>query len=188
MNLFVNFLLFQLAWFSCVLGAANGHPWLGPVVVAGVVLVHLRLVPDSRAESMMLIAVAVIGTVFDSLLVSTGWLAYPSGQWVEYMAPYWIIAIWIAFATTLNVSMNWLKLRPVVAAGFGAIGGPLAYLAGEKLGGVIFVAPTAALTALAIGWGLMMPLLMLLAARLDGWRPGVGRRVLAGAQGGAGHV
>jgi hypothetical protein len=188
MNLFANFLLFQLAWFACVLGAANGHPWVGPAVVAGLVVLHLRFVPEPRAESMLLVAAAVIGTAFDSLLVSTGWLAYPSGQWVEYMAPYWIIAMWVGFATTLNVSLNWLKHRPAMAAGFGAIGGPLAYLAGEKLGGVIFTSSAAALVALAIGWGLIMPLLMALAARLDGWRPGVGRRVLATVQGGSRHV
>ncbi|MEK9940662.1 MAG: DUF2878 family protein, partial [Methylotenera sp.] len=27
--LIINFVLFQLAWFACVLGAANSQPWLG---------------------------------------------------------------------------------------------------------------------------------------------------------------
>jgi hypothetical protein len=31
MRLLVNFVAFQLGWFACVLGAAQGLPWLGPV-------------------------------------------------------------------------------------------------------------------------------------------------------------
>jgi hypothetical protein len=136
----------------------------------------------------LLILAAVIGSVFDSLLVSTGWLSYPSGQWAEFIAPYWIIAMWVAFATTLNVSLNWLKHRPMVAAFFGAVGGPLAYYAGTKLGGVTFDMPVAAIAALAIGWALIMPILTALATRLDGWHPGAGGRELATAQEGSGHV
>ena len=44
MRLFINFLAFQLGWFASVLGAAHGLPWAGPVVVAMVVMLHLRLV------------------------------------------------------------------------------------------------------------------------------------------------
>jgi hypothetical protein len=62
---------------------------------------------------------------------------------------------------------------------FGAVGGPLAFIAGEKLGGVAFNDPVAALLALSVGWALMTPLLLAVARRLDGWRPGVGGRVLA---------
>ncbi len=41
MKLMLNFVAFQLGWFACVLGAANALPWLGPVVVATVVSLHL---------------------------------------------------------------------------------------------------------------------------------------------------
>ena len=48
------------------------------------------------------------------------------------IAPFWMLALWIAFATTLNHSMRWLMHRPVVAAIGGAVFGPLAYLAGRN--------------------------------------------------------
>ena len=54
-----------------------------------------------------------------------------------------------------------------LAALFGAIGGPLSYLAGARLGAMSFIDSGAAVTALAIGWGLAMPLLMWLAARFE---------------------
>jgi hypothetical protein len=179
MNVVLNFVLFQAGWFACVLGAANGMPWVGPVVVGLVAGFHLALVPDARAEGGLLLAAALIGALFDSLLVSTGWLGYPNGQLLPGTAPYWLVAMWVAFAMTLNVSLDWLKRSKPLAIVFGAVGGPLAFIAGEKLGGVTFNDPVAALIALSVGWALLTPLLLGLARRLDGWRCGVGGRVLA---------
>jgi hypothetical protein len=62
--------------------------------------------------------------------------------------------------------MRWMSGRYLLAALFGAIGGPLSYLAGARLGAMSFIDTGAAVTALAVGWGLAMPLLMWLAARL----------------------
>jgi len=67
--------------------------------------------------------------------------------------------------------MRFMRGRPLLAAAFGIIGGPLAYLAGHKIGGIQFVDQPAALATLAIGWAVMMPLLMQLGERLDGVSP-----------------
>ncbi len=76
--------------------------------------------------------------------------------------------MWMLFGTTLNVSMRWLRGRELVAAAFGLLGGPLSYLAGQKLGGISLVDELAALTALGLGWAVIMPLLLRLAAVFDG--------------------
>jgi hypothetical protein len=167
MRVVVNFVLFQVAWFACVLGGAYMLPWVGPLAVAGVVAWHLWTSEQRTAEAKLLLAAAVTGAVFDSLLVAAGWLVYPSGQVHALLAPYWIVAMWVAFATTFNVSLNWLKGRDLLGAAFGAVGGPLAYYAGAKLGGVSFADFGVGMIALAIGWGVMMPLLMRLADRLQ---------------------
>lgn len=184
MPIIINFVLFQVAWFACVLGAAQGMPWAGPAVVAAVVAFHLAKAPLPGREIPLLVFAAVVGAIFDSLLVSAGWLVYPSGQLFAGTAPYWIVAMWVAFATTLNVTLHWLKGRIALAALFGAIGGPAAFYAGAALGGVVFADPVAGYLALAVGWALLMPLLMAVATRFDGWRPGVGRRPLAVAEAG----
>ena len=188
MAIILNFLLFQIAWFACVLGAAQGLPWVGPLVVALVVAFHMARAPEPRAELVVLLTAAVIGLAYDSILVATGWLAYGSGQLHPLLAPYWIVAMWIAFATTFNVSMHWLKGRHFLAMLFGAVGGPLAYLAGAGLGAVEIMDTTAAMLALALGWGILMPTLMGLARHFDGWRPGVGGRALATNMGIRGDV
>jgi len=39
--LILNFILFQIAWFACVLGAANAMPWLGVLVTVVILIWHL---------------------------------------------------------------------------------------------------------------------------------------------------
>jgi hypothetical protein len=120
----------------------------------------------------------LIGAGFDSILVATGWVTYKAGLFSNYFAPYWIIAMWMLFATTLNVSMRWLRGRPKLAAIFGFFGGPASYIAGQKLGGIVFNDELAALLALAIGWAIIMPILMRLSENLDGM-PGKRRNWIA---------
>jgi hypothetical protein len=60
--------------------------------------------------------------------------------------------------------MSWLADRYLVGAVFGAVGGPLAYLAGVRLGAAILgPSQTAALIVVAIEWALAMPLLLWIA-------------------------
>jgi hypothetical protein len=167
MSALINFLAFQTGWFTTVLGAANGAPWLGPLVVLGVAALHLRMARHPSAELRLIACAILLGLVADSLLLATGWIAYPNGGWLPGFAPYWIVTLWALFATTLNVSMRWLSGRYVLAAIFGAVGGPLSYLAGARLGAMNFNETTLALVALGVGWGLAMPLLMWLAGRLE---------------------
>ncbi|MEX0706818.1 MAG: DUF2878 domain-containing protein [Woeseia sp.] len=168
MALVLNFVAFQIGWFSAVLSATWNQPRLGALVMAVVVLVHLVTVPRAGPELALVLLCGVIGGIWDSILVSMGWVAYPSGMVFQGAAPYWIVAMWMLFATTLNQSLRWLKGRPALAVLFGVAGGPLAYFTGEKLGGIQLVQMQEALLALAVGWGAMMPLLLLLATRFDG--------------------
>ena len=169
-RLVINVLAFQVGWFSCVIGAANGYPLVGPVVTLLVVAVHLALAYQPRTELMLILFAGVAGACFDSLLLQTGWVAYPNGILLPGLAPYWIVAMWLLFATTLNVSMRWLHRNYVAAAFLGMVGGPLSYLGGARLGGLVFVDMTSALVALGIGWAVMMPLLAWVSKRHDGMR------------------
>lgn len=169
MQVLVNILGFKLGWLSAVIGAARQMPWLGPAVLLAVLFVHLRQAKRPDLEIGLVVACGIIGAWFDSILAATGWVSYPSGQIDPHIAPYWIIAMWMLFATTLNRSMSWLKGRPTLAAAMGAIAGPLSYYAGSRLGGIEFVSPVAATITLSVGWALIMPVVVLLAERLNGF-------------------
>ena len=168
MALLLNFGMFQVGWFSSVLGAAKHLPWLGPAAMLVIVAVHLYMARQPARELMLIFACGFIGACFDSIFVAMNWVSYPSGLFSESMAPYWIITMWMLFATTLNVSLRWLKGRYLLAAVLGLVAGPGTYYTGEKLGGMVFLEPFPALLSLGIGWGLIMPLLIVLAERFDG--------------------
>jgi hypothetical protein len=170
MHLLLNVAAFKIGWLSSVVGGAQQLPWLGPAVVLLAIGLHLFYAKRPRSEFTLILICGLVGAAFDSVLVANGLVTYPSGLFNEILAPVWIIGMWMLFATTLNVSMQWLKSRPALAALIGLFAGPLSYLGGHKLGGIEFVNETVALAALAIGWAIMMPLLMTLAGRFDGIR------------------
>lgn len=171
LNLMINVVALQLAWFACVLGAANDLPWLGVPAVAVVLLIHANLVVEPLKEMRLVLFALVLGAVFDSLLMASGWISYRNGIIMPGLAPVWILAMWAQFATTLNVSMAWLKGRPLLAALTGAVGGPMSWIAGAKLGAIELIEPTEAVIALAVGWAIAMPLLMAVADRYNGAEP-----------------
>ena len=104
-------------------------------------------------------------------MLATGVLQFHTGAFIAGVAPHWILALWALFATTLNVSLSWLRGRWLLAAVLGAIAGPLSYWGGAKLGALVLVQPLPAVVAMAIEWAIAMPLLMRLAQRFDGVRP-----------------
>lgn len=165
----INFALFQVGWLCCVLLGAGRYHWLGPVVVIAVVAYHLATSPTPAAETRLLMYALGIGAVWESLLTLSGIVVYPSGHLFGVLAPIWIVAMWALLATTLNLSLRWLHGRMGLALTFGAIGGPMAFLAGEGLGAVTFPQPVFALAVLAAGWGLLFMVLILLADRHDGF-------------------
>ena len=166
----VNFIAFQLGWFACVLGAAHGLAWAGTGLALAVVAWHLSRASAPRAELMLILTAAGIGALWDSALAAVGWIRYPSGVLIEGAAPHWIVALWMLFATTLNLSLGWLKRSMPLAAVFGALGGPLAYLGGAGLGALEMVERHQALAALALGWAAFTPLLLQVARLYDGYR------------------
>lgn len=186
-KILLNFAACQLGWFACVLGGANDLALAGTLAVAVVVGMHLALAKRPAPEALLIAMAAAIGLAWDSALVALGLMKYPSGNFAAGLAPYWIVAMWALFATSLNLSMAWLKGRPRLAALFGAVGGPLAYLGGAELGGLEMPDPVLALGVQAVGWAVIMPVLTLLAERLNGFAaqpapayarvPGESRRV-----------
>ncbi len=171
MPIILNLILFQIGWFSCVLGAANDWPWIGVCAAAIVVALHIARARRPLKEIALIATATALGTAWDSTLVAAGLFSYPVGNVLANTAPVWILAMWTLFATTLNVSLRWLKGRPFLAGLLGAVGGPSAYYAGAEIGAATLVDPVAALAAQAVGWALIMPLLVTLSSRLDGFRP-----------------
>jgi hypothetical protein len=166
-----NFILFQAGWFACVLGGASSdYPWAGAVAVAVILAVHLARAKDVRSEVLLVMLTAAVGTAWDSSLMLAGLFTFQNGVVVSGLVPIWMIAMWGLFATTLNVSMKWMKGRYLLAAIFGALGGPIAYYAGYRLGAVDFNNTQMTMIAVAVGWSVIMPALVMLTTRFNGYQ------------------
>jgi len=170
----INFVLFQLAWFACVLGAANGYPSIGLLVTLLAIIWHLYHAKNYRAELKLLCIALVIGATFDQSMLSTHLIDYVHHGWGEnnlnsLLVPTWILALWAGFTTSLNVSLRWMHGKYLIAIIFGAVGGPLAYMAAMRLDAVT-LNDTASYVALSIGWAVITPLLLIISSKFDGYK------------------
>jgi hypothetical protein len=167
----INFLLFQITWFACVIGGAKHLPWLGIFLALGTLAWHFYIARNKLAELKLLICVIVLGGLFDQYLLSSHLVSYQSHGWSNNLVPVWILGLWIGFTTTLNVSFRWMHSEWLFSAIFGFIGGPLAYIGAVKLGAVTLNSIPQTYIALAIGWGFLTPSLIKLAQHYDGFKP-----------------
>jgi len=165
-----NALLFQIGWFACVLTASNNLAWSGSLTAAALLLIHLWRAFNFKTEIMTIVLVTAIGTLWDSTLMQTQFYQFSHGILIAGIAPYWLIALWAVFATTLNLSLRWLKHRKILAAALGFIAGPASYYAGHRLGAIEFSNTAMALTLTAIGWAVILPLILMISERFDGYR------------------
>jgi len=166
MRFWANLVGYQLVWFGVVICAARGQPWLSVALAGAFAAAQWRASKQQASDARLLACAVACGIVLDGSLAGSGLLQYASPQ-PALLAPAWILALWAAFAMTLNHSMTFLRGRPLLAAAFGAVGGPLAYLGASRgFDAVAFADPALpALLGLALGWGLAMPALAVLARR-----------------------
>jgi len=165
--LIANVILFNAGWFACILGAANGLPWLGPAAVLPLALGWLAFHRWSSRTAALYAAAFPIGYAFDHAALAASALAFPERAALLTPVPLWMPVMWVNFATMLPLALRFLKGRYLVAALFGLLGGPAAYYAGMNLGAVTLPEPLPrSLAIIAAEWAIATPLLVLVSAKL----------------------
>lgn len=136
-------------------------------MVVALIIAHILFVGESLTELAVVLVTALAGIITDSLLALFGvYIFSGSGQFLPI--PFWLILLWYAFASTLRHSLAYLSKHYRLAAGLGAVGGTLSYVAGMKLQAVTFglaFYPTVLL--LACIWACLMPVIFLLCQRVE---------------------
>ncbi|MEQ9617345.1 MAG: DUF2878 domain-containing protein [Phycisphaerales bacterium] len=163
----INLAAFNIGWFACILGAANGLPWLGIAYVALAAAGHLAYHRWSARIAALYAMSFAMGVVADGTLVAIGILSFP--EHASLLAPLalWMPCMWINFATALPLSLSFLRGRYLLAVAFGAVGAPGTYYAGAALGAVELAEPlSTSMIAVGIEWAVAMPLLLVLLERL----------------------
>jgi hypothetical protein len=165
----VPWLAFQGVWLVCASGAASGNGALG-IAAALVFAAAMIAVSQHRVRDARLVAASgVAGFLIESALVNTGLIRFAAPWPIEALAPAWIVALWIAFGATLPAIADKLGAHQLkTAAALGAVAGPLAYLAGARLGALQIVgSATWSLVVLSLVWAAVMAGLVALHARGD---------------------
>ena len=155
-------LSYQGVWFIGVYGVLSGWLWAGSgALFAWGTIRSIYAGPQRRSSFSLSLESALLGYLFDSLLVVSGAIAFPVAFQLGGPSPLWMVALWFAFGAAFEDGFGWLRARPRVALVLGAFGGSAAYWGGARLGALSF--PNGLSYGLALTgvcWGLAFPSLL----------------------------
>ncbi|WP_205743054.1 DUF2878 domain-containing protein [Halioglobus maricola] len=155
----LNGTLFNVCWFAVVMLQHDLWSWVATSVYLAV---HVAIFKPGRAELMLLALVAAGGFLLDQLMFAAGILVVAAGT-----APLWLSALWPAFASTLMHAFAGLREHLWLAALVGGFGGYGSYRLGASLSDVELGSAGVSTAVLLVSWGLLFPLLLVLAGRLE---------------------
>lgn len=138
---------------------------LGIGVTLTLFALHLIFSKDRVFEAWTIPIAAMLGYTVDTAVTLLGALDFPTGSGWRLPAPLWIAALWLAFSTTINTSLAWLRHRPLAAFAVGAASGPIAYAGGAFFEVVSFPNSALSVTVLMVLWGAAIPVLISFAVR-----------------------
>ena len=153
----------------CAIGAASGHGALGIAAALVFAAAGITWSRQPARDTCLIAASGIVGFVIESGLVIVGVIRFAAPWPAEALAPAWIVALWMAFGATLPSITDKLGAhRLKTAAALGAVAGPLAYLAGARLGALHFDgSATWSFVVLSVIWAAVMAGLVALHARLE---------------------
>jgi hypothetical protein len=163
-------IIYQIMWFVLVISA--GRPASMLAIPSTLMLVGLLLLLYSnnlKLDLVFIASAALLGFASDSILIGIGILEPVRSIMPAPFAPLWLASIWIIFVLFLRISLKSLQKRPLLQFIIGAVGGPLAYWSGTRLGALALHDHLPLTFIIMAGvWALICRSLFLLSARLSG--------------------
>ncbi len=89
-------IVFFIGVISCYQGTLRGIPWLGPLVVLVIAMMHFAQGKDHWPEIQLVLAVGVIAFIMESVLIATNvYTVNPTTRWVipAPFCPAWLLAL-----------------------------------------------------------------------------------------------
>jgi len=142
----VNGVLFQVGWILSVF-YGNFAALIVAVIAATVyALFYMR----STGEVLMIALIVAVGITGDVILGLSAVLDYPTGA---LLPPFWMMTLWLLFATTVPWALRWLVTKQFWFVTLCVICGPLSYVVGVSHSDVKFGLPTVgAVSLLGLLW------------------------------------
>ncbi|MGI1678485.1 MAG: DUF2878 domain-containing protein [Cellvibrionaceae bacterium] len=174
----INFVMFQVGWFLCVI-MQDQYFLAGIYTVVAIVIHHLFIVDNFR-EWLGVAVVVAVGVLMDSLFNFWGILGFSDLHLFSFVSlnisviPFWLACIWMLFAMTLCHGLSWLNSKLLLAALFSAVAGPLSYIAGARLsGGFVSLGYPLwlSIVVLSLFWSVMVPCGFVVMRKLNIFKP-----------------
>lgn len=154
----INFILFQLLWTACVLGAAYQQfqfTWL----FLGLIIAMSIYSPDKK-DLIYASLFCLIGYGSDSLMSYLSLIKYQSFIFHDTLAPAWILMLWLGMALSIRWSFSWLLKYPKIGSLFMMVGAPFSYFFAHNLGAIEIQFFPETLFFISFVWGIIYLLLL----------------------------
>ncbi|WP_223787606.1 DUF2878 domain-containing protein [Marinicella meishanensis] len=154
-------MLLNMLWFATILGVANGMLWPSAVMLLLLLTVLFIYQGISKLDLKIMAFSVLCGLLFDGFLAHQGTLTYPMTlHQFSFLPPMWILFLWVGFAATARVGLQWLLQNPLIGGTFMLIGAPLSYYSAAKLGAVVINDFWHAMTFVGLTWLLYFAVLV----------------------------
>jgi hypothetical protein len=122
------------------------------------IAVHLWFTRKEWRRELAVIGLATgVGLAADTIAAFTGAVVFEGGMRVG-LVPLWMVSLWAGFGATLLHSQRRMLQGLGLAIAIGALGGPLAYLGGQRLG-VLTVAEGYGVYVIGLTWAVALGVL-----------------------------
>jgi hypothetical protein len=125
-------------WFACVLGAARGSAWFGPMVVLLSLIIlywwQAAVVKRTRGLLKLISLFFVVGLIGDSFLLSSGWIHFAANPFTWSITPPWMLALWVSSGMTTYATLHHYLNKYLWFSMGALLGFPIAYGFGVGLG------------------------------------------------------
>lgn len=145
--LILNIVLFQVTWLCAALLSE-----VYAFISLGFLLLTLGLSPLTKNTIIKRIVIVVLlGVIMDSILGYLGIYRYSETTLLPlFNIPIWLLIMWVGFACSLCLSLDWAVNKPAIFIFLCASFGPASYLIGVTLDIIIIL--ESAMLYVAIAW------------------------------------
>jgi hypothetical protein len=133
-TIIVNFFSFYVGWWAILISNWKNAPIFGWIIFIIVMAIHFfRVSINKKKDALEIFLIALAGLILDTALAASGVLTF-TNSYSAVFPPFWLIGIWILFATTISYSYQLIRNKissQVIVGGFFA---PVSYITGAKFG------------------------------------------------------
>ncbi len=152
---------YYFVWFSCIYLGTINQPYMALLLSCIISSFQIKCFIHKNNYIKLIkwmTILTAIGFFIDSIWAITGILIFTANPWFSYLAPPWILGLWINFSVLCyfikGLLIKYIRYLPIVAL----VQFPVAYLGGAQFGGVIIPSYSNAIMLLGGVWFFIFPI------------------------------